>query len=194
MLQAKPKRLSEEYRVAECDPSGGTEYLLAPLPNSVAMVISGIALSEAPAYDPLTGEQLEGPDGEPLVISTVNPGIVGIENMRYMLQGLKGVIDPDTKNTLELKFIQKKHGDKNHKCLQAGIIDRLPDELYIEIAKAVTKMCNAPKGEMKNENFTSSSAGGTNSTSADDAPDTSDVPTGDASKLEACDEPTLSRE
>ena len=190
MLQAKPKRLSEDWRVAKCDESGETEYMLVPLPNSVATVISGIALQETPAYDPMTGEQLTGDDGELLFFNTINPGIIQVERLRYMLQGLKGVVDPDTKNTLEMKYVQKKHGDKNYKCLQAGIIDRLPDDLYLELAQAVTRISNTPKEEVKNENFTSASAGETNLTNADDAPDTSDAPIEDASKSEVCDAPT----
>ncbi len=168
MLQAKPKRLSEEWRIAKCDESGETRYQLRMLPNSVATHIPGEHLREVPLFDKETGKAKLNQKGKQKMGHSVNPGDATFDRIRFALVGLEGVTDSETNAPLELKYDQVRISGKNHKCLRSEILDRLPDALYTEILEAVaetdTPEPDEEKDERDNVDFTSDLSTPTDST------------------------------
>lgn len=158
-LKALPKKLLEEWRVAECDPTGETEYIIAPLSNTAITHISGRHIIQVPIIDEETGQQKLDEDEEPLFGGDFNFGAVQIDKVRFSLKNVKGLIDPDTGQSFQLVFVQEKIAGQNHAAVRADCLDRLPKALYEEISQAVGAMDNTPnKEEEENANFTSTSS------------------------------------
>jgi len=181
MLQAKPKRLSEDYRVAECDPSGETEYMLVMPGSTVITHLSSLYVEERPAIDEATGLQKKDEKGKPIFANVMDTAGYGMHLLRLSLMGLKGVYhDAEGEKPVELIYNQIKVQDCNHKCLRTEILDMLPPKLYYEMLYAARLMVVTPEKEIDDENFTSSSSSQTGSTPAGTAPDLNDVHTKDA--------------
>jgi len=158
-LKALPRKLIEDWRTAECDPTGETEYVIVPLTNTVTTHIPGRHIIQVPIIDEETGKQKIDEEDEPVFGGDFNFGAVQIDKVRFSLKNLKGVIDPDTGKPFQLIFVQEKIAGRNHSAVRADCLDRLPRELYVEISQAVTRMDGTPnRKEEENINFTSVSS------------------------------------
>ena len=137
------------------DESGETEFQVETLNNSLQAHIGGNAPSRR--------------DGDNLI---TDGGYIAITMFRAGLKGLRGVIDSDTGEPVELKFEKVRIGTrKGIELCQKELYDQLPPGLLKDITNAITDGSKLGEDEKEDLDFTPDLS--TQTSNAESAPETS---------------------
>ncbi len=143
-MKALPKRLSENWQVAKCDPDGNVEYLIIPLTNDAMMQVTSMHTK---------GREVDA-------IS------MAYDILRLTLRGLRGLEDPDADGPFELEYNTVKIGGKEYERVNRASLNRLPATLFGELLRAANEAHGLTGQEAEELGFTATSSEET-STSAE---------------------------